>query len=34
MRKIRGALIWLGVALAVLPVSPAVALALVALGLW
>ncbi len=34
MRKIRKALIWLGVALVVLPVSPVVALGLVALGLW
>ncbi len=34
MRKIRKALIWFGVALVVLPVSPVLALGLVALGLW
>ncbi len=34
MRKIRKALVWLGVALVVLPVSPVVALGLAVLGLW
>ncbi len=34
MNRIRKTLIWLGVALVVLPVSPVLALALVALGLW
>ena len=34
MLKIRAAMVWLGVALVVMPVSPVVALALAALGLW